>query len=85
MFGSVLFWFMCWGMNYGRHFLVAPESELPSQHLMLRGLVEAGYWILPKPLDLGMILHAAVESGQTDAAIANGRASSALSIQNCRC
>ncbi len=63
--GSVLFWFMCFGMNYGRHLLVAQESALPSQHFMLRGLVEAGYWILPKPVDLGMILHAAVESGQS--------------------
>ena len=37
---------------------------------MLRGLAEAGYWILPKPVDMNMILHAAVESGQSDAAVA---------------
>jgi ABC-type transport system involved in multi-copper enzyme maturation permease subunit len=61
--GSVLFWSMCWGMNYGRHQMVASASELPPQHFILRGLTEAGYWILPKPLDLGGILNAAVESG----------------------
>jgi ABC-type transport system involved in multi-copper enzyme maturation permease subunit len=64
--GSVLFWFMCFGMNYGRHMVFALESELPRQHFLLRGLAEAGYWILPKPVDLGMMLHAAVEAGQTD-------------------
>lgn len=62
--GSVLFWGICWGMNVGRHFLVALEPSLPKQHVLLRGMVELGYWILPKPVDMGMILHAAVESGQ---------------------
>ena len=66
VFGSVLFWLLCWGMNYGRHMQVALESELPAQHFLFRFLVEVGYWILPKPVDLGMILHAAVESGQAE-------------------
>src|SRR4030088_1674685 len=31
VFGSIVFWFLCWGMNYGRHAVVtaahlAPES-----------------------------------------------------------
>jgi ABC-type transport system involved in multi-copper enzyme maturation permease subunit len=59
--GSVLFWFTCSGMNYGRHYLVVNEPDEP----FLRGLVEVGYWILPKPVDLGMLLHEAVESGQS--------------------
>jgi ABC-type transport system involved in multi-copper enzyme maturation permease subunit len=66
VFGSVLFWLMCWGMNYGRHLQVVLESDLPDQSVVFRGLVEAGYWILPKPVDLGMILHAAMQSGQAD-------------------
>ena len=66
VFGSVLFWMMCWSMNYGRHLVVALEKDpsVPQQSMMMRGLVEVGYWILPKPIDLGMILHGAVESGQ---------------------
>jgi hypothetical protein len=55
--GSIAFWFLCWGMNYGRHCLLALESSLPPLHAVLRGLVEVGYWILPKPVDLGMMLY----------------------------
>ena len=58
LIGSVAFWFLCWGINYGRHCLVALQSVLPPLHPALRGLAEAGYWILPKPVDLGMILQA---------------------------
>lgn len=112
VFGSILFWLMCWGMNYGRHaMLVLPElqnvqtaAELPEQARtqlgfaaqvqlavgnlvtapaaanvdLLRALampwqvgqaaavqaeprprqslvVEAGYWLMPKPADLNMV------------------------------
>ncbi len=58
VFGSIVFWFLCWGMNYGRHAAVlaaqlAPESTVSSQLVWLANL---GYWILPKPADLGMLL-----------------------------
>lgn len=58
--GSIAFWFLCWGMNYGRHMVVALESSLPERHWLLQNAVEVGYWILPKPLDLGIILHKAL-------------------------
>ncbi|MBY0396423.1 MAG: transcriptional regulator [Thermoleophilia bacterium] len=57
--GSVLFWGLCWGMNYGRHAAVALPTLAPKAGEIGRGLglaVEAGYWALPKPADLGMIL-----------------------------
>ena len=63
--GSMAFWFLCWGMNYGRHQLVALESHLPPMRPALRGLAEVGYWILPKPVDMGMILHGALEAGHS--------------------
>jgi hypothetical protein len=69
VFGSVLFWLMCWGINYGRHYRVAVESldpSLPQQSPLLHFLGEAGYWILPKPVDLGMILHSALGAGQAN-------------------
>ena len=66
VFGSILFWCMCSGMNYGRHVLLANQADLPPQHAVLRGLTEAGYWILPKPVDMNMILHSAVQSGHFD-------------------
>jgi hypothetical protein len=58
VFGSILFWFLCWGINFGRHTLVALSYE-PSEAVFGEravGLVEATYWILPKPADAGMLL-----------------------------
>jgi ABC-type transport system involved in multi-copper enzyme maturation permease subunit len=66
VFGSILFWPTCWGINYGHHMMVSLESEVPRQNVMLRGMVEAGYWVMPKPVDLGMMLRSAVDAGQTD-------------------
>ncbi len=63
--GSVAFWFLCWGMNYGRHCLLALESDMPPLHPVLRGLAEAGYWILPKPVDLGMMLHRVLDAADS--------------------
>jgi hypothetical protein len=64
VFGSVLFWFLCWGANYGRHMLMALEPSLPKQQWLLRALAGTGYWILPKPVDLGIILHKALDAGE---------------------
>jgi ABC-type transport system involved in multi-copper enzyme maturation permease subunit len=61
--GSVAFWFLCWGMNYGRHCLLALESAVPPLHSVLLRLVEAGYWVLPKPADFGMVLHRVLDAG----------------------
>lgn len=63
--GSVAFWFLCWGMNYGRHCLLALTSDMPQLNPVLRGLAEAGYWILPKPVDQGMILHRILDAGDS--------------------
>jgi hypothetical protein len=60
--GSVLFWALCWGMNYGRHLVVTqPDASLlPGA---ARALVEAGYWLLPKPADLSVLLFDALQAG----------------------
>ncbi len=63
--GSISFWFLCWGMNYGRHCLLALESSLPPLSFALKGLVELGYWILPKPVDMGIMLHRALDAGNS--------------------
>lgn len=44
MFGVVLFWLACWSVNVARH------ADNPSW------LVEAGYWILPRPADGSQLL-----------------------------
>lgn len=61
--GALLFWLLCWGMNYGRHAVVAlPETAqgVASTAPVLGAAVEAGYWLLPKPADFGMVLADAV-------------------------
>jgi hypothetical protein len=66
LLAAVLFWLLCWGMNYGRHAVVALPRSASEASLApspwLRGAVEAGYWTLPKPADLGMILADAVDA-----------------------
>jgi ABC-type transport system involved in multi-copper enzyme maturation permease subunit len=55
VFGSVLFWLLCWAMNLGRHcYRLLPE--LHNAAASLHHSVELGYWLLPKPLDCHMIL-----------------------------
>jgi hypothetical protein len=55
VFGSLLFWLLCWGMNLGRHILrVVPEMQAAAS--ALGHSVELAYWVLPKPLDCHLIL-----------------------------
>jgi len=61
--GSIGFWFVCWGMNYGRHCLLVLSASMPPLHATFRGLVETGYWLLPKPVDLGMMLQQVLNAG----------------------
>ena len=61
VFGSVLFWLVCLGMNLGRHTaLLVPELQNVSPAFSF--LVDAGYWILPKPADLGQWLVQALQA-----------------------
>jgi hypothetical protein len=67
VFGSILFWLMCCGLNYGRHAAlaqgtIAPEAAPPSG--MFRVTLEAGYWLLPKPADMGILLQQALDLGR---------------------
>jgi ABC-2 family transporter protein len=62
--GSLLFWFACWGMNYGRHVTVLMAAA-GHDGSTLAALVNAGYWVLPKPADLGMVLFDALKAGSS--------------------
>jgi ABC-type transport system involved in multi-copper enzyme maturation permease subunit len=55
VFGSVLFWLMCWGLNFGRH-VTHVVSDLPGVSSMLSVTTEIAYWVLPKPLDFQLML-----------------------------
>jgi ABC-type transport system involved in multi-copper enzyme maturation permease subunit len=65
IFGSVLFWFLCYGANYGRHAAVAHPYLVPGsapRPASFRVLVEAGYWALPKPADMDILLNQALQA-----------------------
>ncbi len=61
VFGTLLFWVMCWGMNLAHHHMVGFEVQGVTQSSSL--LIEAGYWTLPKPLDMSGIFFDAMGAG----------------------
>jgi ABC-type transport system involved in multi-copper enzyme maturation permease subunit len=64
VFGSLAFWLVCWGMNYGRN-VVATLPTVGDLSAPAYWLVEIGYWILPKPADLNMLLFDALQAGDS--------------------
>jgi ABC-2 family transporter protein len=55
VFGTVLFWLLCWAMNFGRH---AALGTLDAHTLSpaFGWTIDLAYWVLPKPLDFQMAL-----------------------------
>lgn len=65
IFGSILFWLVCFGVNYARHAtvaqpLLAPEAAPCSP--LLQATVEASYWTMPKPADILILLDQALKA-----------------------
>jgi ABC-type transport system involved in multi-copper enzyme maturation permease subunit len=59
-FGTLLFWILCWAMNYTHHHLItSPVSSLGAGS---NYLLEVGYWFLPKPFDLSGIFFEAMNA-----------------------
>lgn len=59
-FGTLLFWLVCWVMNFTHHRFTAFPVEGMSGvgHFFL----DAGYWLLPKPLDMGGLFYDAMSA-----------------------
>jgi ABC-type transport system involved in multi-copper enzyme maturation permease subunit len=71
--GGVLFWVVCYAVNYGRHFAVVYESDLHVGHALpgfTMFLSELGYWLLPKPADFTIMLENALNLGSTKMTLA---------------
>ena len=63
--GSIVFWGVAWSMNFSRQILLT-STDLAAESLRassLSGLIEWGYWVLPKPADLGVLLFHALDAG----------------------
>lgn len=64
--GSVAFWVICVAVNYTRHAVLAlPETASGTYALspFTLLLTDMAYWMLPKPIDLLMLLERALNSG----------------------
>jgi ABC-type transport system involved in multi-copper enzyme maturation permease subunit len=59
VFGTFFFWLICWAMNFGRH-AVHSLSDPQGLASSLGNSTELAYWILPKPMDLHLILSEAL-------------------------
>jgi ABC-type transport system involved in multi-copper enzyme maturation permease subunit len=59
MVGSLIFWFVCWGVNFSHLTALAQESSATGAW---QTMLSAGYWILPKPADLNYLLQEMVQS-----------------------
>lgn len=60
VFGSLLFWVICWGTNFGRH--AAEVHDLSGLSPAGRTALEVSYWALPKPGDMSLILYDALQA-----------------------
>lgn len=58
VFGTLLFWLVCWAMNFTHLRLGA--NPLEGMSAMSGFMMDVGYWVLPKPLDLGGIFYDAM-------------------------
>lgn len=68
----LLFFAICFGMNYGRHAVVALPTLMPGAPALSpvsSTLVELGYWLLPKPADFIMILEDAQNAAKEKATL----------------
>jgi ABC-type transport system involved in multi-copper enzyme maturation permease subunit len=65
VFGSILFWCVAWSMNFGRHALVTATDMVSTtvRSTYLSAVIDFGYWVLPKPADLGLLLSNALGAG----------------------
>lgn len=62
--GSVLLWGACTAVNLTRHEAVARPESGDGAVPVSPWAVETGYWVLPKPADLGYLLDQGLESGR---------------------
>lgn len=60
-FGTLLFFVACIVMNTARHTLIIHAGE-PGYLAHVPMVVEAGYWFLPKPVDLAILLSSSLDA-----------------------
>jgi ABC-type transport system involved in multi-copper enzyme maturation permease subunit len=72
--GVVLFWAMCFGLNYAHHCVAAYPVLAPGADALpplTTTLVDVAYWLLPKPADMTMLLETMLNSGADQATLSS--------------
>jgi ABC-type transport system involved in multi-copper enzyme maturation permease subunit len=72
--GVVVFWVLCFAVNYARHSVISYPQLAPGAEPLpaITGfLVEACYWMLPKPADLTMMLEGMLNTSTDQATLSN--------------
>ncbi len=59
-FGTLLFWLVCWAMNFAHHKAVANPVDAYGPGALV--LLDVGYWVLPKPLDMSAVFFDAIRA-----------------------
>ncbi len=67
LFGTIVVWMVGLGTNYGRHMWIQFQSMTSDLSVgepspALGWIAEVGYWILPKPADLAILLDRALQT-----------------------
>ncbi|QVL32834.1 ABC transporter permease subunit [Telmatocola sphagniphila] len=55
LLSTLIFWIASWGMNFG--WVVVCTQNISAFSPLSRLLLDIGYWTMPKPLDLNMVLY----------------------------
>jgi ABC-type transport system involved in multi-copper enzyme maturation permease subunit len=72
--GVVVFWAICFGLNYARHSVVSYHVLVPGGDplpVATTTLVGIAYWLLPKPADMTMILERMLNSSADQATLSS--------------
>lgn len=67
VFGTLLFWVLCWAVNLTHHHLVA--FDVKGVTPVSAFLIDVAYWTLPKPLDMSGMFFDAMRAGEFSAPV----------------
>lgn len=80
--GSLVFWAISWGINFGRQMMVAAAAVAPEGTFSgpLVWMAETAYWLMPKPVDLGAVVFEVLGAGSDFQSVAGAVSCPALSV-----
>jgi ABC-type transport system involved in multi-copper enzyme maturation permease subunit len=59
-FGTILFWAICWMMNFAHHRMIM--NGVAGMTPLSNFFMETGYWFMPKPFDMGNLFFDAMHA-----------------------